>query len=138
MNRENLAKLIEVLESVPDEKFNMEYWLASKKNPTDKVTNLRDAKLLWGAHKCNTVACIAGTCQLYFDEAPEEMMNASQFSRGFLGMSSSDAFHVFRGRWHPEMEHYVTPGNLAKITRQETIDYLKTCLEKGEWVNLPK
>lgn len=89
MNKENLLKMADYIETVPQEKFDMEHFRFGDEN----------------AHECNSIGCIIGHCTI-LDTNPLPMysdgdINFGEWSQSFTGISpfTSDWTYLFGYKW---------------------------------------
>lgn len=121
-NKTNIRKLIKLLESLPDEKFDMREWCNKK--------------------SCGTVACIAGWAStlmdgyefgaekdaeygwdemlIFHNEASIDPTESSDFKIWF-GMTESELESLFYGKWSDK--------HRSEITKQEAVEHLKTLIK---------
>lgn len=73
MNKERMLKIVELLENLPDNKFNMERWIANPKIDTkpqeEKLQIIKDTGgLFYEPFDCGTSACIAGWTVMFMND----------------------------------------------------------------------
>ena len=92
MNKENMLELAELLESIPDEQFNMDHWLLNN----DPFNRFEERE--FDPHNCNTVGCIAGWAALLesdFKRTLGEVFKVSEIAKNWLGLTSIEAYNLF-------------------------------------------
>lgn len=99
MNKERIQKLIDYLETLPEERFDYGNFFSSGKPSSDDPFNecvydniVESAKNNCSPIECGTAACVAGhTCFLFWDEAKTEIANHSPISyiaKNILGIDN--------------------------------------------------
>lgn len=117
MNRKRIKQLIDLFETLPDEKVDMRY-LVSDEN-VEHSTPMREA-----LQKCGTAACIAGwTATLYKGDEPQVQDWFLQRAGDYLGLSYDDYSALFCPLGF---------GVEGLYTRTDAITTLKHLLETGE------
>jgi len=114
MNKENVLKVADAIEqhSIPELGFNMNYGLVSRSD------NIKDLS----GYNCDTVACIAGWCNML--TKPDARFSDFDAAREFLGLdpkAASELFYAssqweFEGGDHTYLER-ITPSKAAVVLR---------------------
>jgi len=103
INKENLLRMADYIETVPQEKFNMEIY-----RTYDETT-----------HECNSIGCVIGHCTI-LDKRPLPKyvygtINFRLWSKLFTGIESDDEWnYLFDISWHRTDN---TPTGAAKRIR---------------------
>jgi hypothetical protein len=91
MNRENLQRMADYIRTVPQEKFNMEFYRKGNEKH----------------HKCNSVGCVIGHCTVLddFDNIPtlwNDEINFTEWSTNYTGIAlrESEWIWCFDSLWN--------------------------------------
>ena len=123
MNIHNAKRLLALLESLPESRFDFAVWIG-RRGSEYPDPNLTTDDL----HSCGTVACMAGWAATLaaqdLDRPPINAREVASVAGDFLGLSNREALDLFLGNWREK-----DAGGLDSVTLSEAIVHLRSLIE---------
>jgi hypothetical protein len=123
---ERLLAVADAIEKAPDRQFDMASWMMTwAGGPIERVNGPEDIP----DPSCGTAACMAGWTLWVFPEETKAILDdpdrsgyIDRVAQEILGLSSNDAYRLFRGLWHPDVR---CGYGLRNITKDEAVAELR-------------
>lgn len=149
MNRENMQRLIDLLNELPDERFTMLQFGGRDINKMDTLADCEDTIVDYSPHTCGTAACIGGWAALMFAKdnkmTPEQLnlcagsdcVGRERAGQMFLALNDTERSSLFYCTDYVDAGYridsdYSITYNLSIVTRKQAIQACENMLEYGE------
>lgn len=132
MNAENMRRLADVIEGVPDRNFGMRYPFVGSSLPLEGL-------LKGSTHKCKTAACIAGYACVLAEMDPDfrvlSFAQELETARDWLELGLNQSAMLFAPRTS-SVSFKALKGDEQYITRQHAVRMLRRCADAREVCSL--